>query len=229
MPDYKQIVTLTTDWMDKSYYARMIEDKDAPRVYLVGDHYVAQLKGCLRQLSANIEIFDICNTIQAFSLLQTGYVLRTSYRFFPQGTVHLIGVNSEPSETNSIFLIKHDGHYFTGADNGLYSIVFEDDEPESVYELVPEMLYEFIPDLVPKSFFNPDFELKRPKQFTGFSAVKIFATVVNHIMNGRELSLLGKPARINREKSLLKATYTRDVISGSVVFIDHFGNLITNI
>jgi S-adenosylmethionine hydrolase len=215
--------------MDKSYYTRMLEDMNIPEIYLIGDHYVAQLKGCLRQLSPNIEILDICNTIQAFSLLQTGYILRVTYPFFPKGTIHLIGVNSEPSATNKILAVEHDGHYFVGADNGLYSIVFEDFDPEFVYELVPDILYKFVPDLSPKSFFDSSLELSHPKLFAGFSAIKIFTTVVNHIMNKRDIALLGTPATINREKKMLKAICTQDNIAGNVIFIDHFGNLITNI
>jgi hypothetical protein len=167
MSDYKQIVTLTTDWMDKSYYARMLEDMNVPAIYLIGDHYVAQLKACLRQLSSNIEIFDICNTIQAFSVLQTGYILRITYPFFPKGSIHLIGVNSEPTETNKILLVEHEGHYFAGSDNGIYSIVFEDVDPELVYELVPEMLYKYIPDLSPKPFFDNRLGLEKPEKSSG--------------------------------------------------------------
>jgi S-adenosylmethionine hydrolase len=230
MSDYKQTVTLTTDWMDKSYYISMLGDMNLPEIYLIGDHYVAQLKGCLRQLSPNIEIFDVCNTVQAFSVLQAGYILRTTYPFFPKGTVHLIGVNSEPTATNKILVVKHDGHYFAGADDGLYHIVFENIEPEFACEIVPEMLYKFIPDLIPKSFFDPALELNNPKRFSGFSAIKIFATVVNHIMNEREISLLGKPVTINREKSMIKpVNKTKNNITGNVIFIDHFGNIITNI
>jgi S-adenosylmethionine hydrolase len=229
MSDYKQIITFTSDWMDKSYYARMLEDMDIPAIYLIGDHYVAQLKGSIRQLSSNIEIFDICNTIQAFNLLQTGYILRTTYPFFPKKTIHLIGVNSEPSATNKILLIEHEGHYFVGADKGLYNIVFEGKEPELAYELVPEMLYRFVPKLVPEMFFDPDLELSSTKKFAGFSAIKIFTTVINHIINKKEISLLGKPVKINRERELHKVTHTKDSITGEVVFIDHFGNIITNI
>jgi len=213
--------------MNKSYY--MIEDKDAPRVYLIGDHYVAQLKGALIQLSPKIEIIDICNTVQAFSMLQAGYVLRTTYPFFPKGTIHFIGINSEPSATNKIFLINHEGHYFVGADNGIYSLIFEDKEPEFVFELVPELMYQFVPELNPKHFFDPKLELKQPKQFSGFSAVKILTTVIHHIMSDMDISLLGTPANIDRKKQTLKATYSKNGISGSVIFIDHFGNLITNI
>jgi S-adenosylmethionine hydrolase len=230
MSDYKQTVTLTTDWMDKSYYERALDNKDLPLIYLIGDHYVAQLKACLRQLSANIEIFDICNTVQAFSLIYTGYILRTTYPFFPAGTVHLIGVNSEPSATNKILLVKHEGHYFVGADNGLYDLIFENSKPESIsaYELIPEMLYKFVPNLFPKTFFNPDLE-NSLRQFSGFSAIKIFATVVNHIMNKREISLLGKPVNIRTDKKAPQAIIKTNSISGSVIFIDHFGNIITNI
>jgi S-adenosylmethionine hydrolase len=221
MSNYKQIVTLTTDWIDKSYYARMLEDMNCPRIYPIGDHYVAQLKACLRQLSPDIEIFDICNTIQAFSVLQTGYILRTTYPFFPKGSIHLIGVNSEPTETNKILVVEHEGHYFAGSDNGIYSIVFEDSTPESVYELVPEMLYKYIPDLLPRSFFG--------ENFSGFSAIKIFTTFINHIMNRQDIAQLGIKTTINKEKKMLNAICTKDNISGYVIFIDHFGNLITNI
>jgi S-adenosylmethionine hydrolase len=229
MSDYKQIVTLTTDWMDKSYYAKMLEDMNVPAVYLIGDHYVAQLKGCLRQLSPDVEIFDISNTVQAFSLIQTGYILRTTYPFFPKGTVHLIGVNSEPSATNKILLIKHEGHYFVGADNGLYNTVFEDYDPEQAYELIPEMLYKYVPALLPERFFDPELELSSTKKFAGFSALKIFATVVSHVMSKKDVALLGKPTQIDRNNKLHKPTYTKDSISGNVIFIDHFGNIITNI
>jgi S-adenosylmethionine hydrolase len=225
----KQIVTLTTDWMDKSYYASVTENKEAPKIYLIGDHYVAQLKGALRQLSPDIEIIDICNTVQAFSFLQAGYILRTTYPFFPENTIHLIGVNSEPSTTNKILLVKHESHYFVGADKGIYSLIFEDNEPELVYELVPELLYRFIPQLVPRQFFDSELERKNPKKFSGFSALKIFSTVINHIMNEKDISLLGQPTKIDRDKSHPKPTFTANSISGSVVFIDHFGNLLTNI
>jgi S-adenosylmethionine hydrolase len=231
MSDYKQIVTLTTDWMDKTYYEKVLDNKDLPLVYLIGDHYVAQLKACLRQLSTNIEVFDICNTVQAFSLTYTAYVLRTTYPFFPAGTVHLIGVDSEPSATNKILLVKYEGHYFAGADNGLYDLIFESSNPESIpaYELIPEMLYKFVPDLVPKRFFNPDLEMNSPRLFSGFSAIKIFATVVNHIMNNRDISLLGKPVNIDTDKEKLQAVIKTNSILGRVIFIDHFGNIITNI
>jgi S-adenosylmethionine hydrolase len=229
MSDYKQIVTFTTDWMDKSYYARMLEDMNVPRMYPVGDHYVAQLKACLRQLSPNIEVFDICNTIQAFSVLQTGYVLRITYPFFPKGAIHLIGVNSEPTTTNKILVVEHDGHYFVGSDNGIYSIVFEDCTPEAVYELVPDMLYKHVPDLLPKSFFGSRFDLNEPGKFSGFSALKIFTTVINHIMNRQDILQLGIKTTINKEKQMLKAICDKDEITGHVMFVDHFGNLITNI
>jgi S-adenosylmethionine hydrolase len=141
----------------------------------------------------------------------------------------LIGVNSEPTATNKILVVEHDGHYFAGSDNGIYSIVFEDCIPESVYELVPEMLSKYVPDLLPKSFFGSRFDLNEPGHFSGFSALKIFTTVINHIMNRQDISQLGILAKIDTEKKMLKAICEKDEITGHVLFIDHFGNIITNI
>ncbi|MDR0385618.1 MAG: SAM-dependent chlorinase/fluorinase [Prevotellaceae bacterium] len=215
--------------MNKSYYVNMLDDMNLPLLYLIGDHYVAQLKGALKQLSADIEIFDICNTVQTFNRMQAGYILRITYPFFPAGAIHLVGVNSEPSAKNKILLVKHDGHYFVGADSGLYNIICNEKEPELAYELVPESLYGSVSNLTPRSFFDPGSELNRSGKISGFSAVKIFAAVVNHIMRKKEISELGKPTKINMERKMHKANYTMDSIAGNVVFIDHFGNIITNI
>jgi len=203
----RQIVTLTTDWVDKSYYVSTIEKDYVPKTYPIGDHYVAQLKGVLKQISQDIEIVDISHSVQAFNAIQAGFVLRSAFRFYPEGTIHIVGVNSEPSPSNKLILIKYMGHYFIGANDGMFSLVFEDN-----------------PDT------NPEFVLELPlvENFYGFSALMTFAFVVRHLTNQKEPSMLGKPCEMI-ERPAPSATYNDNFIYGRVVFVDHFGNLITNI
>lgn len=203
MPKNRQIVTLTTDWIDKSYYSSVIERDNMPKTFPIGDHYVAQLKGILRQISNNIEIIDISNTIQAFNTVQAGFILKNSYEFFPNGTIHIVGVNSEPSPKNKIVLIEKFNQYFIGTNDGMFSMIFDDD-PDFIVELVPD------------------------ESIRGFSALKLFAVTVNYIINGKKDIIPGKPCEMVK-RTYPSATYDDNMIYGSVVFIDHYGNLITNI
>lgn len=203
MPLQRHIVTLTTDWIDKSYYTSVIEKENIPKSYPIGDHYVAQLKGILRQLSSEVEIIDITNSIQAFNTVQAGFVLHNTYEFFPEGTIHLIGVNSEPSPKNKIVLVEKYNQYFIGVNDGLFSIIFEG-EPDFIKELAP---------------YNDVF---------GFSALKLFAVTVNYIINGKKELIPGNSCTMVK-KTYPNPTYDDNSISGSVVFIDHYGNLITNV
>ncbi|MDR1896313.1 MAG: SAM-dependent chlorinase/fluorinase, partial [Prevotellaceae bacterium] len=201
MPNDRQTVTLTTDWMNKNYYMSAISQTDLPDIYLIGDHYVAQLKGVLRNISQNIEIVDISHSVQAFNVTQAAFVLGNAYKYFPDGTIHLVGVNSEPSPKNRLVAIEKDKHYFVGANNGIFNMMF-DTPPDVAYELTP------------------------PENLQGFAALAVFAVAVNHIINKRDISLLGQPIDVNI-KEIIRPTYSDSSITGSVLFIDHFGNLIT--
>jgi S-adenosylmethionine hydrolase len=178
-------------------------DINVPTVYTVGDYYVAQLKGVLRRLSDSVDIIDISHSIQSFNSMQAGYVLRNVYSFFPEGTIHLIGVNSEPSAKNRFVIVWHNGHYFVGANNGVFSMIF-DEVPKEVYELEPE------------------------KNLSGFAALTLFAAAVENIMEKRELSTFANKTEIRR-KAPPAATFDNNCINGRVVFIDNFGNLFTNV
>ena len=199
----RQIVTLTTDWADKGYHMSAADNGFLPKTYPLGDHYIAQLKGILLQISLSVEIVDVTHSIQSFNRIQAAFVMRNVYPFYPRGTIHLIGVNSEPSPKNKMVIIRHDGHYFVGAAEGIFGMVF-DEEPEEVRELEPEDgLY-------------------------GYAALKMFAVAVNNIVAGRDFSVMGKLVAPER-RFFQDPTYGEDFISGRVVLIDYFGNLITNV
>ena len=109
------IVTLTTDFGHK-------------------DYSVSVIKAALLQKIPNLSVIDISHQISPYNPSETAYVLKNAFRAFPEGTIHIIGVESEWTPENIHLAIEFEGHFFIGADNGVFSLIF-DSPPQKVVEL----------------------------------------------------------------------------------------------
>src|ERR1700744_6705449 len=109
------IITLTTDLGDK-------------------DIYQAALKGSIYKLLPTVNIVDITHNVAAFNVQQAAFILKNSFYYFPDATVHLIGIDTVFNEETKYLAIKYKNHFFVGADNGIFSLMF-DQEPDEVVEL----------------------------------------------------------------------------------------------
>ncbi len=97
------IITLTSDWGGTS------------------DYYLAAVKGTILSQLPDVNIVDISHHIQAFDVEGgAAFTIRNSYQSFPQGTVHIIGLNSEESLESPHIIVQVAGQYFIGADNGIF-------------------------------------------------------------------------------------------------------------
>src|SRR5690606_39703484 len=105
------IITLTTDLGHK-------------------DFYQAALKGSLLSLLPAVRIVDISHDIAPFDLQQAAFIIKNSYHYFPKKTVHLIGVDSVYNKDTRYLAMKYKGYYFIGADNGIFSLIFDDQRSE---------------------------------------------------------------------------------------------------
>ena len=101
------IITLTTDFGLK-------------------DHFVGALKGKLFSTIPKAAVIDISHNIDPFNTLQASYIVGAAYKSFPEGTIHIIGVDSEWSQTNRHLAVFWDNHFFVCADNGILSLLFKD-------------------------------------------------------------------------------------------------------
>jgi S-adenosyl-L-methionine hydrolase (adenosine-forming) len=181
------IITLTSDWGLK-------------------DHYLASVKGKILASNQDVNIVDISHHITPFNIEHAAFVIKNSYQDFPEGSIHLIGVNTEESDKYSHVVVYHNKHYFIGTDNGIFSMIF-DDQPEKVFELnVPQ---------------DTDF-------FT-FSARDRFVKAALHLANGDPVEELGNPLKKIQTKMLFKPAVEKSLIKGMVIHIDAYENLITNI
>lgn len=107
------------------------------------DYYVAAVKGIIYNIIPDIQLVDISHHISPFDIAQASFILRNAYPNFPPGTVHIIGVNPERVKRKDAFdmreetlhvVVQYEGQYFIGADNGIFSLLF-DNEPEKAFEI----------------------------------------------------------------------------------------------
>lgn len=180
------IITLTTDFGLK-------------------DHYVSAIKGAILSQLPGVTIVDISHKIEKYNLLDASFILRESYPNFPKGTIHLIGINTELSTSGGYVLVSQNGHYFIGADNGIFSLLFEE-TPQTIRQI------------------NLDQE-----QSLSFPARDIFARAACQLAAGTDFNSIGSPKDGLLQRIPFRATSMGDNIRGSFVYIDSYGNVTTNI
>ena len=183
------IITLTTDFGIK-------------------DHFAGTVKGALLSEINEAEVVDISHNISPFSILEAAYVIQNAYKSFPNGSIHIIGVDSEISEENKHIVVQLNDHYFICANNGIMSMICSEINPQKIVEIN-------IHDKIVSSF----------------PVLDVFVKVAAHIARGGTLEVIGKLVTnikpIKNISPLIK--YEGKQLIGNVIYIDHYGNVITNI
>ncbi len=172
------------------------------------DHFVGAVKGAIYSELPAANIVDITHQISPFNITQTAYVLKNAYKSFPKNTIHIVGVDSELSIDNKHLAIELDGHYFICPDNGLISMVTNEVKPTKIVEI---NIHDHIS--------------------TSFPVLDVFVKVASHIARGGKLNVIGK--EVNEYRKLVeiqpKVNQKSNLIKGGVIYIDNYGNAISNI
>jgi S-adenosyl-L-methionine hydrolase (adenosine-forming) len=172
------------------------------------DHFVGAVKGAIYSELENAKIVDITHEISPFNITETAYILKNSYKSFPEGTIHIIGVDSELSDSNKHIALELDNHFFVCPDNGLISMIASEINPTKIVEIN-------IHDRIESSF----------------PVLDVFVQVACFIARGGNLTVIGK--EIKSYKKLVeiqpKVNQFQTQIIGGVIYIDNYGNVITNI
>ena len=96
------------------------------------DHFVGAVKGAIYTELPEARIVDISHNITPFNIAETAYVLKNAYKSFPEGSIHIIGVDSEINEETNHIAIKLDNHYFICPNNGVISMIASEFRPEKI-------------------------------------------------------------------------------------------------
>lgn len=172
------------------------------------DHFVGAVKGAIYSELPDAKIVDITHEISPFNITETAYILKNAYKSFPDKTIHVIGVDSELSVDNKHIALELDNHYFICPDNGLISMIASEIKPTKIVEIN-------IHDRIESSF----------------PVLDVFVQVASHIARGGSLSVIGREVETYKKIVEIKPKVNEQqtIISGGVIYIDNYGNVITNI
>lgn len=172
--------------------------------------YAGTVKGVLLKINPRINIVGITHEITCFNVLEGALVLSSYYQYFPKGTIHLVVVDPGVGGKRKGILIKTNNHYFIGPDNGLFSFIFEKEKIREVFDLT-----------------NSKYFLNNPS--TTFQARDIFAPVSAYLSLGVDPEEFGSATKECYKLKLPQPVYKNDYITGEILYIDRFGNLVSNI
>ncbi len=184
-----QVITITSDWGK-------------------GDFYLPQLKGRLSTLwhssSEILSILDFTHDVGRFNLYEAVFILKNSFSSCPDGTIHLMAVNSEPSISSPMVIARACNHYFVGINDGRFSMLFDEQTDVEFYK-------------IPAS---------QDGGYPSFRAIGLFCSAVEAIKLGRLERL--QDMKVKRSVPD-RPVITRDRIVGRIVYRDSYGNAISNI
>ena len=176
--------------------------------YGLKDHFVGALKGKILTEYPEAQIVDISHNIDPFNTAEASYIIGAAYLSFPKGTVHLIGVDAERNKETQHIAMHWNDHYFICADNGTLGMLIKNIVPEKIVSIN-------IHDRLPSNATDID----------------LFVKVACHVAKGGSLNVIGKEiSEIKRATELQPIIDSNGKsIRGYVVYVDHLGNIVTNI
>jgi S-adenosylmethionine hydrolase len=191
------------------------------------DHYVAALKARLLHLAPSLAVLDITHGVEPYNIAHAVHVLRAVFRDFPLGTTHLITVSDYGASpagavaTPAWHAAQHEGHYFVSADNGLLSLLC-DGVPERLVRLsaVAPPIAPATATVLPSS--TPIATTLNPTR-------DVLAPAAVSLALGQSIDSLGLPATEFYSLTNRQLRLQDNRVTGHVVHVDHYGNLITNI
>lgn len=179
-----------------------------------GEHYVGTVKAVMLSINPSLQIVDITHDIEPQNVRQASYLLLASYRYFPTHTVFVCVVDPGVGSSRRILGIQTKRYIFIAPDNGLMDLVLSTERNSRAYEIDHTGAGK-------RSFF-----LSRIS--STFHARDILAPVAAHISRGAKLSSIGSPTQLGPISQVFLSAASAGM-PGSILHIDRFGNIITNI
>lgn len=174
------------------------------------DAYVGTMRGVILNINPHATIVDLCHQVRPQDIAAAAFLLGSSYRYFPAGTVHLAVVDPGVGSGRRAVAVETPRYLFVGPDNGVLS-----------YVLAEEASFKAV------SLTQPRYWL--PRVSRTFHGRDIFAPVAAHLSLGVPLAELGEAID---ELVTWPVPHPEKQADGSlrahIIYIDRFGNLITD-
>jgi S-adenosylmethionine hydrolase len=180
------IITLTTDLGNK-------------------DPYVPAVKGYILGRQPGANIIDITHRVTPFHIAEASFILKGCFADFPEGTIHIISVDADYEMEQRFIAAAAAGHYFICPDNGVLSLIIEEEQISEVVELP----------------FTTD-QLVSPLK-------NILTPAACSLLTGEALNSLGSAWKGFVRKTHMQPVMEESIMRGTVIYVDNHGNAITNI
>jgi S-adenosylmethionine hydrolase len=174
------------------------------------DPYVAEMKGVILSINSKTTIVDITHGIEKFDIRTGAFILASVVPYFPKGTVHIAVVDPGVGTSRRSILVESKQGFFVGPDNGVLMLAAQKLGSEHTFELN-----------------NPKFML--PKISSTFHGRDVFAPAATYLDMGMKPSEFGPEISDAINPEFVKVEKINGSFTGEVLYIDGFGNIITNI
>jgi S-adenosylmethionine hydrolase len=169
------------------------------------DPHLGSVKGFILSQLPNIQIIDITHQVSPFNIAEAAFIVRNCYLDFPPKTIHVIGVDSHSDENKDILLVSYKNQYIIARDNGIISLIIEG-QPEKIIKLH-----------------------KKTNTETVFPLKDIMAKAACSLSKNTNEYDLGSYVKDFNSITTLNPILENEIIRGTVIYIDNYGNAITNI
>jgi len=174
------------------------------------DPYVAEMKAVILSICRDVSIIDISHEVEKFNVRMGAFILAQASRYFPEGTIHVAVVDPGVGTKRRPIIVETERSLYVGPDNGLLILAAQNEGIKCIHEIA-----------------NPKYMLKKVSRT--FHGRDIFSPAAAHLAKGVEPSEFGPEIHDPVRPSFASPKIRKEAISGEIIHIDGFGNLITNI
>jgi S-adenosylmethionine hydrolase len=191
MPHPLGLITLLTDFGDR-------------------DSFVASMKGVILTINPHTAIVDLSHHVPPHSVEDAGYLLKSCYRYFPEGTVHVAVVDPGVGSARRPLIAQSEHYFFLAPDNGLLTLILAEDREMEVREIE-----------------NADYRLTSPGHT--FDGRDLFAPAAAWLTKQEPFASFGRLIDDCKTFTISKPKWEAMALVGEIVHVDRFGNLISNL
>lgn len=174
------------------------------------DYFSGAMKGVILGINPDARIFDISHEVASHDIWGAAYLLGAAYEYFPQYTIHVVVVDPGVGSKRRPVLAVTDRHYFIAPDNGVLSFIYADPGFSRVIHLTADHYF-------------------RAGQGSTFNARDVFAPAAAWLSKGIEADNFGEEITDYVRFNIPCSRKEGNEAAGEIVYIDKFGNAITNI
>jgi S-adenosylmethionine hydrolase len=174
------------------------------------DSFVASMKGVILTINPHATIVDLSHHVPPHSIEDAAYLLKSSYRYFPGGTVHVAVVDPGVGSVRRPLIAKSEHYFFLAPDNGLLTSILAEDSEMEVREIE-----------------NVDYRLTSPGHT--FDGRDLFAPAAAWLTTQQPFASFGRLIDDCKTFTISKPKWEAMALVGEIVHVDRFGNLISNL